>query len=238
MKQTEKLKAVAKDAGADSVGIADLALFKTGWPVVPHDLLGPYINAVSIAVRLDNTVIDSIEGGPTAEYARHYREVNASLDGIAACIVTWIKEMGFTAYAVPASYIADENNLLGNISHKAVARLAGIGWQGKSLLIIHPQYGPRIRLATVLTGMPLEPDEPMKNMCGTCAECSKACPASAIKNVSTKDRYESRDDALYFSRCVAKTIEFSALPGIGARVCGVCIKACPFGKKRRAAISR
>ena len=49
-------------------------------------------------------------------------------------------------------------DLFGNISHKAVARTEGIGWQGKSLLIVSPQYGPRIRLATVLTDMPLEPD--------------------------------------------------------------------------------
>jgi epoxyqueuosine reductase QueG len=80
--------------------------------------------------------------------------------------------------------------------------------------------------------MPLLPDQPLKNRCGSCAECSKACPAQAIKNVSTQDRYETRDHALHFSRCAEQTLKFKALPGIGARICGVCIKVCPFGRKR------
>ncbi len=69
-----------------------------------------------------------------------------------------------------------------HISHKAVARMAGLGWQGKSLLLINPEYGPRVRLVTILTDMPLTPDGPVKNRCGACLECVQACPASAIKN--------------------------------------------------------
>ena len=232
MNQTLKLKEFCKTCGADLVGIADLAPFKSGWPVIPRDILSPYTNAVSIAVRLDNSIISGIKDGPTIEYAEHYRTVNALLDNITAELAKWVAEKGFASFAVPASHIADENNLLGNISHKAVARMAGIGWQGKSLLIVSPEYGPRIRLATVLTDMPLITDQPLKNRCGACAECSKACPASAIKNVSTDGRYESRDDALHFSRCAEKTMQFKAMPGIGARICGVCVKVCPFGKKK------
>lgn len=230
MKRTLELKELGRDEGASLVGVADLAPFKNGWKVLPPDLLSPYTKAVSVAMRLDQDIIDAIVDGPTVDYAEHYRAVNAQLDGITAKLVNWITERGSVAAAVPASFIADEKDLLGNISHKAVARMAGIGWQGKSLLIVSPQYGPRIRLATILTDMPLEPDQPLKNRCGKCSECSKACPASAIKNASADDRYANRDEALHFSRCVEKTLEFSARPGIGGRICGVCVKVCPFGK--------
>lgn len=150
---------------------------------------------------------------------------------IAADVVTRIEAREHRAKAVPASYIADETNLFGNIFHKAVARMAGIGWQGKSRLIVSPDYGPRIRLTTMLTDMPLAPDQPLRNRCRACAECTKACPAQAIRNVSTQDRYETRNRALHFSWCAEQTLRFKDLPGIGARICGVCIKVCPFGGK-------
>ncbi len=229
----EALKAMAIEAGAASVGIADLAAFKNeGWPVIPAGLLDPYEKAISIAMRLDDAVMDCIENAPTADYASHYRAVNAALDDITQGLVEWIRGQGFKAAAIPASSMACEENLMGNISHKAVARMAGIGWQGKSLLIVSPEHGPRIRLSTVLTDMPLPVDRPLKNRCGQCSECAKACPASAIKNVSTTARYESREDALYLGRCSGKLVQFKALPKIGARICGVCVKVCPFGKRK------
>jgi epoxyqueuosine reductase len=234
MNFTVDVKKLAKDAGADIVGIADLAPFKNGWQVVPQDLLMPFTCAVSIAVHLDGDVIDHIDNKPTVEYADHYRAINKALDGITKTISDYVIGKGFRAQTIPASFIADEKDLLGNISHKAVARMAGIGWQGKSLLIVSPQFGPRIRLATVLTDMPLAPDGPMKNRCGACAECSKACPATAIRSVSsTGDRYETREEALNFSRCVDQTLKFKALPGIDARICGICVRVCPFGKKKK-----
>jgi epoxyqueuosine reductase QueG len=234
MEQTEELKVAAREAGADLVGVADLGPFKAEQCVLPANILERFTKAVSIAIHLADAIVDGIDRAPTPDYARHYREVNAALDTVTARLVKWINQRGFSAFGVPASQIVDNTNLLGSISHKAVARMAGIGWQGKSLLIVSPQYGPRIRLSTLLTDMPLSADTPLKNRCGTCAECTKACPASAIKNVGTNDRYESREDALCLGRCVEQTLRFKACPDIGAQVCGVCVKVCPFGKRNRA----
>jgi epoxyqueuosine reductase QueG len=234
MELSQRLKAAAREVGADLVGIADLAHFKDkGWVVIPRDLLGPYTSAVSVAVQLDDAIIDVIKDVPTPDYAQHYREVNTRLDGITARVVAWVEGHGFKATAIPASYVADEGNLLGAISHKAIARMAGIGWQGKSLLIVSPQYGPRIRLATVIADMPLVADKPMRNRCGTCNECSKACPVAAIKNVPTDSRYESREEALNLERCAKRTLEVKEMPGIGVRACGVCVRACPFGRRKK-----
>ena len=233
MSLTALLKTCARESGADLIGVADLNPFKAAKFSLPADLLEPYAYAVSVAMRLDNEIINRITDHPTPEYAEHYRGINSALDSLTSGLSRWIQGHGYQAHPIRASHITDEKNLLGNISHKAVARMAGIGWQGKSLLIINPECGPRIRLATVLTDMPLEPDAPLKNRCGRCAECAKACPSSAIKIVSTESHYSDREEALHFSNCAGKTLEFSALPGIGARICGVCVMACPFGKKSR-----
>jgi epoxyqueuosine reductase QueG len=213
------------------VGVADLGPFKAGETRLPPLAFERFTKAVSVAVHLDDAVVESIEEAPTPLYAQHYRTINATLDRLTARLVIWITAHGFSAFCIPASRIVDESNQLGSISHKAVARLAGIGWQGKSLLIVSPQFGPRIRLSTVLTDMPLSSDKVMKNRCGTCDECTKACPASAIKNIRTEDRYANREDALHFSRCVEQTRRFKARLGIEAQICGVCIRACPFGRR-------
>jgi len=232
MDRTGQLKDIATDAGADCVGIADLEPFRGTLPSQSQHLIDGHTFALSIAVKLDDDVLSAVTDHPTLEYAEHYRVMNGKLDAIAAKTVSFIREQGFEAVAVPASQILDETSLVGAISHKAVARAAGVGWQGKSLLIVHPRFGPRIRLATVLTNMPLVADKPIRQRCGACAECSKACPAQAIRNVQAQDGYASREQALYFDRCAEQTLKFKGLPGIGARICGVCVKACPFGGRR------
>jgi epoxyqueuosine reductase QueG len=228
--QTEELKGAAREAGCDLVGIADLAPFKAERAALPDGLLDGFVCAVSVAIHLDDSIVDGIGGGPTPAYARHYRQANTTLDAITARLAEWIASRGCAGHAIPASQVVDANRLLASISHKAVARLAGIGWQGKSLLIVSPQYGPRIRLATVLTDMPLICDRPLKNRCGTCDRCTRACPAGAIKNVGTKDRYGSRQDALHLDRCVERTLQFKANPEVGAQICGVCVQVWSFGK--------
>ncbi|NVM56622.1 MAG: epoxyqueuosine reductase, partial [Desulfobacterales bacterium] len=142
---------------------------------------------------------------------------------------TMLKSHGFNSLPIPASQVLDEKGWYGAISHKAVGRLAGLGWQGKSLLLVNSQYGPGIRLVTVLTDAPLKIDGPIKNRCGECMLCRDACPAGAIKGVGTKWHYKNRREALYLSRCAGKLVgDFSKLPNVGAPICGICIKVCPY----------
>ena len=233
MDHAAELKKFCAASGADLAGIADLSLFQKGWTTIPRDILIPYSSAVSVAMRLDDDIMDVIHDLPTRAYAEHYREVNRDLDRLTSRIVEWITGRGYRAKEVPASKIEDTENLLGAVSHKAIARMAGIGWQGKSLLIVSPEHGPRIRLATVLTDMPLAPDSPIEQRCGSCSECTNACPAEAIRNVTAEGRYQSREEALVFGRCAELTLANSQLPGIGARICGVCVRVCPHGKIKR-----
>jgi epoxyqueuosine reductase len=230
---TFDLKTFAGNLGVDLIGVADLEPLRKRLPLFPENLIESYYFGLSIGVRLQDEFIANIVDRPTPEYARHYREINATLDTISTQVVQWVTEKGFRGKAIPASELVDETNLLGSISHKAVARMAGLGWQGKSLLLINPEYGPRVRLVTVLTDMSLIPDQPIKNRCGNCLECVQACPASAIKNASTDSFYPNREVAVDLEKCHQKLIEFRAFPGINTRICGVCIKVCPFGKRKK-----
>lgn len=67
------------------------------------------------------------------------------------------------------------------VHERAWAQLAGLGWRGKHSLLIHPKAGSLFFLATVVTTLDLEPDEPFAaDMCGTCTACIDACPTQAI----------------------------------------------------------
>ncbi len=227
---TKDLKEKVIGFGADLVGIADVGPLKK-LRVDPPGLLGPFKRAVSIAVALPTAVFEQIGSCPTPNYRSIYQTANLILDQTALKTAIALQRAGFYSLPIAASQVLDRKNWYAAISHKAVARMAGLGWQGKNLLIITPQYGSRVRLVTVLTEAPLDIDKPVNNRCGKCTMCQDACPVQAIKGVGTETHYESRDEALYFSRCVEKVAgEFAQIPEIGVPICGICIKACPFGR--------
>jgi epoxyqueuosine reductase len=220
MDYTDRIKKQMIDWGADLVGIADTEALK-GIKTSPRDLLNPYTRAISIAVHLPAAVFEMIDDQPTPIYASTYKVANRLLNEMALKLSRKIQDDGYLNLPVPASQITDKKNWYAAISHKAVARVAGLGWQGKNLLLITPQYGPRVRLVTVLTNAPLTPDAPIKNRCGKCMLCHDACPVGAIKGVNTNDHYADRNEAMYFDKCVQKlTQEFAKLPEIGTPICG------------------
>lgn len=227
-----ELKEFCLSSGADLVGVADLSLLKERFHTNPPGLLDDYSRGISIGVALDSEVVEGISGGPTAAYADHYRKVNRALDELSKQVSGYIEEKGYHTLTVPASDVMDEEQWRGAVSHRAVGRLAGLGWVGKSLMLVNPLYGPRIRLATVLTNMSLISDNPLENRCGTCRLCTEACVAEAVKNTGTSTYYEYRFEAVDMDKCVAVLKEFEARQEIGALICGVCVKVCPFGQRQ------
>ena len=171
---------------------------------------------ISLGFRLSDEIIDGIDNEPTLIYKHHYSTVNHLLDQVAVQIASQIQEKGFKALAIPASQIIDWKKQEGHLPHKAIAYYGGLGWIGRSNLLINPKFGARVRYVTVLTDLLLEPDKPMNGDCGNCYKCLEVCPAGAIM----KEGYD-RD------KCLTKLKEFAKKPGIGQFICGICVKACP-----------
>lgn len=227
---TRELKRHALELGADLVGVADLQLLE-GIETSPPELLAPFSRAISLAVKLPNAVFEQLADRPTPLYAQVYQNANTLLDQIALKLCGWIEQRGGKALPIPASQPLDMENFTAHLSAKAVANVAGLGWQGKSLLIVTPQFGPRVRLVTILTDLPLFADRPLKNRCGDCTACADACVAQAIRNVNVEFHYASREAALDFRKCADKLVkEFKNLPQIEKPICGICIKVCPWGR--------
>jgi epoxyqueuosine reductase QueG len=224
------LEEYAKKLGSDVFGVADLNLLKD-YPVYPPNLFDGYKRGIVIGVKLSDSVFDGLpETRPI--YAKQYEVANDKLDQIAFELARFIENRGFKAIPIPASKIVSGLDWRSFISHKAIARAAGVGWIGKSLLLVTEEYGPRIRLASILTDMPLEAGKPVKRKCGVCRECIDSCIVGALHDTDFED-YPVREEVFDIERCAGRLQEFADDPNIGYMVCGICIKVCPWGKRKK-----
>ncbi len=61
------------------------------------------------------------------------------------------------------------------------AQRSGLGWVGKNGNLINKQNGSYFFIATLITDLELQYDDPfVKDFCGTCTRCIDACPTDAI----------------------------------------------------------
>lgn len=216
-------------------GVAQVGYSRPGDALPERYRRLPY--AITLVYKLSDAIVDEIitqadPPRPTFSYFQHYRAVNAFLDSKTLWITAMLERIGARALPVAASQsVKDMGPYRGIFPHKTAAVLAGLGWIGKSALFVSPQFGPRVRLATVLTDYPLpvSKTEPLPG-CGACMRCVKACPASAI----TGKPYTpgcSRSDLFDPQACSEHMKRAYQQIGRGA-VCGICMAVCPFGRHR------
>jgi epoxyqueuosine reductase len=224
------LESFARGMGTDLFGVADL---RPAHSYISHqggDAMGRFPFAVSLGIKLSDTVVDHLDPLAPADHSLYgyhiYKAVSPLLDTMAMRVSREIEKAGFRALPIPTSQFRQPGERISLFSHKLAARLAGLGWIGKNCLLISPQFGPRIRLATVLTDCELETGSPLDSSCGDCRVCADACPVGAIKNIEFResDGVEKRLDVT-----ACGTYRDGADSGArrGAHVCGICLAKCP-----------
>lgn len=219
-----ELEAVAKASGAKAFGVADLDMLRQKVPDLLTIVGEGYCRAVVAGMRLQDAVIEGIQNQPTPIYFHNYRQLNYQLDRLAWELADLLQDRGYKAYAVPASQIIKSDPMSGHISHKLLGWAAGLGFIGRQSLLVHPEFGARMRYVSVLTDAPLIADVPYQgDGCGACRACISVCPAGAIK--------QERGD-FDLAACYSKLTEFTRLSFIGQHVCGVCVKACSAANRR------
>ncbi len=226
-----ELEQVAKRHGIDLFGVADLTVAQAFVCDQGGEYLKKFPKAVSIGIHLPDEVVDELykhrDREVISRYKNLYDSVNSRLDHAASMLASRIQESGYQAYPVPASQTVDPKRLVGVISHKLAANLAGLGWIGKSCLLVTVDYGPRVRFSTILTDAPLKTGFPLNERCKDCGACLNTCPVKAFTGISfnTSETRESRFHAHLCESYMRKRQE-----ELGESLCGLCVYVCPHGR--------
>ena len=113
------------------------------------------------------------------------------------------------------------------------AAAAGIGWHGKSTMLLNREFGTWFFLAEILTSLEFAPDTVEKNYCGRCTRCIDACPTGAI---TAPHQMDARRCISYLTIELKGSIPIELRPLIGDRIygCDDCLDACPWNRFARA----
>ncbi len=227
------LRTLALSLGADYFGVADLSSAHDFILAQGGERVARYPRAVTIGIVLQDSLVDLLpeDDKAAAILYKHnsYDVVNIALDQIALRVANVLQRAGFDAFPIPASKRTDDEHISGIFSQKLAAHLAGLGWIGKSCLLITPEHGPRVRWVTILTDAPLLPTgSPMEQQCGKCTACVDICPQHAFTGRSF-DRNELREARYDAAACDRYFKELEKTRGVA--VCGLCLYICPHGRK-------
>ena len=224
-KLRQRLEVLAHDFGVRVFGVADLDKAVAEAPGILDRVARPFRRAVVMGIPLNPAALEGITDAPTPLYFHAYRQLNYRLDVAAFQVTQALVEQKHRSVAIAASQLIERDPPRGHVSHRHLGAAAGIGWIGRSGLLVTPAYGARVRLVTVLTDAPLNPGAPMPFSCGACVACVDACPARAIKKAPGDFDLDA---------CYKKLTEFTRIPYVGQHICGVCVKACAPGNGGRA----
>ncbi|MDO9326139.1 MAG: 4Fe-4S binding protein [Methanoregula sp.] len=169
-----------------------------------------------------------LETAPSIWYHEVYRTVNTLLDTSAYRIAMFLTAQGTPAISVPRDGYGSIGVLrekpVAFFSHRHAAYLAGLGTFGINNMLLTPQFGPRVRFASIFTSAVIEPDPiSAEQHCIHCMRCVEVCPVNAIpgsdypEGITDKYTCATRSEAL-LKRFISP--------------CGLCIKVCPVGEDR------
>lgn len=216
------LRKSLRETGAGLVGFADMRK-------VPgcHFPCG-----VAVAVPVPVHIVHEIEDGPTLAYYEMYHELNARLNRIVTAGAEFLEQQGFRAHAQTTGMVKQSVDHRSELPHKTVAARAGLGWIGKSCLLVTPEYGSALRLSSLLTDAPLDCAAPVsESRCGGCGQCVKACPAQALNGVLWCVEMD-RDQIFRAEVCRKKQSELmKQRTGIETDLCGKCFVVCPYTRR-------
>ncbi|MHC5039147.1 MAG: reductive dehalogenase [Planctomycetota bacterium] len=168
------VKRAAQVYGSAATGIAKI---NPHW-IYSHKISGEPLElpegvkyAVVMLIEMDAWGID---GSPALPAAVATGSGYSRMSFAAACLSEFIRNLGYRAMA--------SGNDMGISVPLAID--AGLGEFGRNGMLIHPQYGQRVRICKVFTDLPLAADSPIsfgaKRFCMTCMKCAQHCPSKSI----------------------------------------------------------
>jgi len=230
----DRISSLVTSSNCDLLGVADLTIAQDAVRDQGGSVVADFPRAISIGIILPHAIVDQLpnrsDRAVAVNYLSHaYAVINQRLDTVASQVGSVLQRDGYKALPIPAAERSDDQRICAVFSHKLAAHLAGLGWIGKSCLLVTPQAGPRVRWTSVLTDAPLAATgAPTEERCGHCTECVDICPVNAFTGRPFRAdeprsvRYDAKKCAEYFQ---------DMRRGSGLAVCGLCLYVCPRGRR-------
>ena len=217
-----QLFAILREHGAVLCGAADMSGSSTEG----------LNTGVSVAVSLPAHVVEDLKTAPTLEYRDTYQRLNRQLDSIVLAGEAFLRKNGFRAWACTLERMKKDETWCVPIPHKTFAVRAGLGWIGKSCLLVTPEYGSAVRISSLLTDAPLPVEQPVtESRCGGCTKCVDSCPGQALKGALWRAGM-ARERLLDKEACKeAQTRRMEAATGVHTDLCGLCFAVCPYTQR-------
>jgi epoxyqueuosine reductase len=227
-----RIKLLAKGMGIPLIGFASPDLwedppFRPWMPAefYPQNVMPGTRTVIVIGLPVTLPVLETT---PSVLYHELYRTMNGLLDQYAYRIGLFLEDEGHSAVGITRDGYASLEVLrerpVAAFSHRHAAYLAGLGTFGVNNTLLTERYGPRVRFASILTNVQMEPDAMMtKSLCIRCMGCVRHCPVQAI------DGGDYPGHLIDKTRC---TDHHASLGRRGISPCGNCIKVCPVGEDR------
>ncbi|HKP18915.1 MAG TPA: hypothetical protein VJT84_10575 [Gaiellaceae bacterium] len=191
---SETVKAKARELGADLVGIAAGAALDrhppdAERPQTPSAITPEDSRSVIVLARRLLHGLGRLKGHDDRHKQYSTELIISELEEIELKLVYFLEDHGSAALTIPPVHadprlydVEGDTRAPLSLPHAAVE--AGLGTLGLNLMLLTPEYGPRVLLGAVLTSAELEPDEPLAEpLClgESCGRCLLACPGDAIR---------------------------------------------------------
>jgi len=220
----------AYDLGASIVRCASVENWEKE-PIQPQEFWPQNIwpwskNIIVLAIPLFLPMVNS---APSMMSHELYNTSNRIMDDMAYHLAAYINSLGYRAIFFPRDCYADIASLLKKpmaaFSHVVAGYYAGVGTFGDSHNLITKQFGPRIRIVSVITDAPIEEDGKLKEqLCIHCKKCMRECPSNCFS--------EGNGPLFEMDKDSCTTYHLKLLEERKGFPCGKCSNVCPIGEDR------
>ncbi|MFA6929986.1 MAG: 4Fe-4S binding protein [Lentisphaeria bacterium] len=216
---TIELKTMARELGADLIGIAPRSRW-ADWPKQsnPLSIMPACQSVIVVGRKILRGTLRGVEEGTNFSstyyiYGRSWNEFTF-LSRLIYNLAAKIESTEAEAVPMSGGTPKGENTVIGNagiasnvcLNSKDLAHVAGLGSIGKGGFFLTKQYGHRQRFGLILTDLKLDGDNVIDlDFCKNCNACIKACPLQAY-TLNNEQSYSLNSN-------ICKTCANGACPG-------------------------